>query len=206
MPEGKGKEEEYRDLFREVILAGCLNGRCYILAIALSRGTGWPIIGLMRGDVIAHAVVRGPESWWDARGPITENEIGAPFGMSPPYCLTPVAENELMAKIRKPMPISCHEIENILRMAQCAWPELPWKTPSRKEQVLSFAEELKALSRKYGLWIRSSNPTYPPMVVCATGNEGGYEVTPQAASFDGIYYGIKRVFSRSASADDSPGK
>lgn len=178
--------QEGRDLFKALI-SGCLDGECYALAIALSRGLGLPIIGLMQGDVIRHAVIRNPDgTFWDARGAVSEKNLGHPFGISPPYDLKLISEEDLFAV----KPITQITIDFILGAAQAVWPHLPWKIQSLKDRVTSFTSELEALSRKHGLWIYGSIPTMLPAIAQGQGDETGYQLS---TTIDGLTYTINRI-------------
>jgi len=182
----KSLNREGRDLFKSVI-SGCLDGECYTLAIVLSRGLGLPMVGLMQGDVIRHAVIRNPDgTFWDARGAVNEEELGKPFGISPPYDLKSITEEDLFAV----KPITQITIDFILGAAQAIWPSLPWRVQSLKDKVISFASELEALSRKHGFWIYGSTPTMLPAIAQGQGDEVGYQLS---TTIDGLTYMINRI-------------
>lgn len=183
----KTLEPENYEGLRELITGVFLEGECYAFAIALYRGTDWPMTGLMENRVVRHAVVRDPKGvFHDARGAVNEEELGRPFGFSPPYVLKPVSEEELFSI----KPVTEFTIDFASRKAQILWPDLPWKPDTLKIKIRSFAEELENLSRKYGLWVRGYSPGMPPLVAEECGKEKGYEL---GFTLDGSHT-INRVF------------
>ena len=133
------------------LIRGCyLDGQCYELAIALHRGLGWPIVAVMKGAQIWHAVVRSPDgSFWDARGKVELAELGRPFALDNPE-LKDVEESDLLA-VRT---VDEHAIKWANRRAQSLWPELQW-ADSFQLRALCFAEALEKVCRHHGIWIRS---------------------------------------------------
>lgn len=165
---------------------GFLEGECYAFAIALHRGLGWPMVGLMKDDVIWHAGVRAPDGRiHDVRGLLSEEDFGRYFSL-PPSCIREIAIEELYAT----RPIHDRTIVFAGRLAEALWPNLPW-LDSQTRKVKAFADELEALSRKHGLWIRGSVPADPPRIYIDCGEEGGYEVRP---TVDGLAHTIDRYF------------
>ena len=54
-----------------------LDGECYAFAVALQQNLGWPIMGLMHGGTIRHALLQRPDGGlFDARGPIKSKDAG----------------------------------------------------------------------------------------------------------------------------------
>ncbi len=186
-------EPEARETIKTMVEAAFLDGDCYILAIALFRGTGWPMIGLMVGDIVRHAAVRNPDGiykmFWDARGAVGEEQFGEPFGISPPYILKPVTEKEFTVI----KPVSEFAINLALKMSRAVWPDLPWKPDTLKVKVISFAEELEELSRKHGLWIYGCIPAALPVIAEGQGDETGYELK---LTMEGLSYMINRVIGK----------
>lgn len=156
------RSKEYLTDLERTCLGMFLQGQCYIFATALHRGLGWPIIGLMQGTVVQHALVKNPEdqTLHDVRGLVSGEEIGRPFNISPPYDLQPLEESDLFKQARG----SPSRLSETTSMAEELFPDLPWKN-SLKERALKFAEELEALSHKHGLWIRELVPAAPPLLV-----------------------------------------
>ena len=168
-----------------------LDGECYAFAIALNEGLGWPMVGLMSGKEIRHAAVRRPDGkLHDARGPVSEQQFGHPFCFAPPYDLRTVTAEDLI-RAGEPNGPRKFSIDMARRTAEALWPELPWEN-SLASKVSAFAEELEALSRKHGLWIRSSVPTAASMIAIGLDDEGGYELRP---TVDGVTFTIDRYFA-----------
>lgn len=184
----KPLRREDHERIHAMLIGMCLDGHCYALAIALSRGTGWPMVGLMEGKVIRHALVVKPGGLlWDARGGVIgEAEIARPFNIKPPYELRPVSEDDLNAI----KPIGEAMIESVLRKAQVVWPELPWRRDTPRARVLAFTCDLERLSRKHGLWVRACFPATPPVIAEGVGDERGYKLEQ---TVDGLSYTIDRV-------------
>ena len=171
-------------------LAHCtfLEGECYAFAIAVHRGTGLPIVGLMEGTVPRHAFV----SWTqknalvDVRGEHGINcmELGRPFHHQPPYDLQDINEGRLFGQ----RPVHDTAITAAGRWAEMLMPHLPWKK-SRISRVSKFCDELEALCRKHKLWIRSPYPAAKPILYEADNDEAGYSLQPTAT---GTSYAIDR--------------
>ena len=157
-----------------------LHGECYALAIAFYQGLGWQIFGLMKGTEVYHAVVKNPGdgTWFDARGSISEEDLGKPFGLSQPYNLKPLQEEEL----RELRTIQEGSIAFARRMAEEAWPELPWQE-SFRERARAFLEDVERLSVKYDVWIAVLNSTIPPTLVRGDGEEIGYATRPTGTGY-----------------------
>lgn len=167
--------ERELQLIQEMWLITLLEGECLALAKALHRGLGWPIVGLMRDDSIVHAAVKRPDgAFHDARGVVERDDLGQPFGVSPPLDIRPFREDELCVNSRK------HErmIQTAEGIAALLWPDLPWKTDSLPGRMITFTDELEELSRKHGLWIRSMTSTHPIILDSAVGSEKGYTLEP----------------------------
>ena len=167
--------EKHLTAFRETCVRIYLDGNCYPFAIALHRALGWPIIGLMHGDIIRHALVQNPEDeiYHDVRGPVAKEEIGDPFDdIFPPYELRPLKEEDLRQVQRTPAESQLTEVFSLrtIRVAEILFPDLPWKDPFQ-ERVYRFAKELETLSRKHGLWIRGTVPTALPLLTEMSENE-----------------------------------
>jgi hypothetical protein len=62
-------DTESAEFIRDLLIGTCLDGQCYEFAFAVSRGTGYPMIGLIVDDVIRHVAVALPDGrYLDARG------------------------------------------------------------------------------------------------------------------------------------------
>jgi hypothetical protein len=177
---------EDREFLTDLCQGMYLDGSCYIFALAMHRALGWPIIGLMEGRTIRHALVRHPGGkLWDVRGPVPEEMAVAPFGLAT-YDFSEVAEAELVTLCHGEEHVE-YKVEMAERMAQSLWPNLPWKS-SQKERLQEFADGLEELSRRTGVWIRSPVPGCPPVLAPGLGDEGGYRLSqmpvPQGYTID----------------------
>ncbi len=172
--------EEDITMARELWIPMFVHGECFAFAKALHRGLGWPIMGILRDGAVVHAVVRRPDGdFQDARGVVSEAELGAPFDMMPPYDLRPFREDELCISSQK------HErtIQIAAGVAAMFWPDLPWKPESRLPQMIQFVNELETLCSKHKFWLRSTSPTHPIIVDTAVGSEKGYTLEPLLIGF-----------------------
>ena len=167
-------EEDRRDCC-EVCLSLYLDGQCYAFAIALHRNLGWQIVGLMDGEVIRHAAVLSPGGvLFDIRGEVPLEKFGEPFGLQPPYQISPIEESDLFAAA----PVSEGEIELAFVMIERIWPNLPgWKPSDFRKRAEAFMKGLDDLSREHGIYIRGPhmNPATFPVITDAFGGEDGYE-------------------------------
>ncbi len=162
-----------------------LDGMCYEFALALTRATRWPMIGILHEGTIRHVVLRIPNGrLFDARGAFLEREIGDPFSIRPPYTLKTVSPSDL----RKVRPLNERGVAGALKMAQALWPYLPWRR-GPIVRVRAFAKDLEAISRKHRLWIFAPYATAIPPLAEGAGDEKGYTVTPSAT---GLSYMIAR--------------
>lgn len=172
-----------------------LRGSCYAFAIALHRGLGWPLVGMVKdffdgvetfGDAVWHAGVRDPKgNLWDVRGIVKEEDFGDPFGAEPPYVLKSVTEKEL----KENKAVGENEIYFAAKIAQALWPGLPWKKDTLKGRVAAFAEDLERISRKHKIWIRGAFPATLPVLAEGVGDEKGYKLE---LTDDGMSYTINR--------------
>ncbi len=168
-------------ILRDLCLSLYLDDECYAFATALHQGLDWPILGLMNGEEIRHAVVQDPDGvLHDARGPLTEEELGDPFAVFPPYDLRPITMDDLRRK-GEPSIVREGSVRNARKLAEMLWPELPW-IGSLAARVRAFADELEALSRKHKLWIRASVPAVPPIIADGDDAESGYLVNPVSST------------------------
>ena len=186
----KTLDGEAAQCMRGIAESGFLDGECYAFAIALSRGLGWPIVGLYPTEastIPRHAAVYGPDKRiHDVRGPLGQRstEFGAPFGIAPPYYLRPMSEDDL----RNVRPVVEHTIRLARRIAEHLWPHLPW-IESEAQRARAFADELEVLSRKHRLWIRGMAPAMLPLLAKGEDDEGGYVLKP---TDDGMTFTIDR--------------
>ena len=167
---------EYVDTLHDMCLSRYLDGQCYEFAIALHRGLGWPMVGLMQGEVVRHVLVHERKKiYHDTRGRVSLDKMGQPFGIGQPYDLREVSETDLKT-IR---PVGEHNISTARRLAESVWPDLPWKD-SEARRAKAFADELEALSRKHKFWIRSAMPSALPILAEGGDDEAGYTLIPTA--------------------------
>jgi len=159
-----------------------LDGECYAFATALHQGLGWKMLGLRQGDTIRHVVVTNTRGkYFDARGFISEEELGTPFGLVPPHDLYEVTENDLG---RDGETIEAREcsVRIARQIAEALWPKLPWKE-SFASRASAFADDLETLSRKHRIWIMPPVPASPPVLAESFDREGGYELRPTEGAF-----------------------
>lgn len=176
-------ETELRETLQAILISLCLDGECYAFAIAMHRCLGWPMIGLMQGELIRHAGVIDPDgNIWDSRGKISKEEFGEPFGIKFPYETRLITEEKLKS-VAPMLSNRDHFIESLSKQAQMAWPQLPWKQDTLIVRVRAFAEELEALSRKHGLWIYGNLPTALPAISEGDGEEKGYKLETVRGSY-----------------------
>lgn len=175
-----------RERMHQICISLFLTGHCYALAIALSRGTGWPIYGIIKDGLVWHAGVRDEnERFWDARGRVDDGKIGEPFGLGDGLMMRQVTEEELqVTKFMNEIVIHRASV-----LAQMIWPNLPWNREAYRTRVLSFIRELDEISRKHQVWIRSEVPNRAMVVDQMDGREG-FQVEPSAT---GQYF-LKRYF------------
>ncbi|MDB5244224.1 MAG: hypothetical protein JWN18_94 [Parcubacteria group bacterium] len=173
-----------KKMLHDLYCSGFLEGECYAFAIALNDGLDWPLVGLMKGDVVWHAGVWAPDGLiYDARGPLSKDAFARHFLLHP-YDIRDVTTHELYAT----RPIDERSIKKARRLAEVLWPDLPW-IDSAVAKVKAFADELEALSRKHGLWVCGNVPANTPILFAGYGDEGGYEVRPNSL---GLNYSINR--------------
>ena len=167
-------EGEDREFLAGMGLGAYLDGACYVFAVALHRGLGWPLVGLMEGSVIRHALVRQPDGQLrDVRGVVSSEELGEPFGLKPPYQLRDVNEADFLETIYGPIPGG--PLDFAQKLAEALWPDLPWRF-SRHKHLKEFADGLEELSRRTGIWIRGPVPACHPVLAEGVGDEVGYVV------------------------------
>lgn len=185
-------DHDTQDFLQELIRETYLDGQCYKLAIALHRGLGWPLVGLIQADqdVMRHAAVYHPNgALFDARGEVTEEEFMAPFG---PGKVVPLATEFHVRHLNRPIPELA--IMTAGKLAMSVWPDLPWTEYTYLNSMMAFLAGLEALCREHGFWLRDSAglgsaPALWPSVAVAEGDESGYKL---AATGVGSYV-INRV-------------
>lgn len=177
------------DTLRSIAQSMYLDGECYAFAIAVSRGTRLPIVGLMEGSVPRHALVywKDKNKFVDVRGlhGIHEPALGQPFGHRPgSYDLQEIPEAKLYAQRQ----IDDSSIAYAQKYADILLPMLPWKQ-GRALRAKAFCDELEDLCRRHGFWIRSPVPAAKPILCEGHGDEDGYSIKPTS---DGGQFTIDR--------------
>jgi len=168
--------KEERERFYEMCRALFTDGECYAFALALHRGLGFPLVGLMSGKVIRHAGVRTPGgALMDIRGEVSPEEFGDPCEVPLPYEIKEITEEDLKAQ----RPVQERAIENAMLLIEKIWPGLPgWRGSDFRRRAQAFMEGLEELSRKHGVFIRAPFPTTRPVLCDVFGDEQGYAVWP----------------------------
>ena len=170
--------EEDAQFVQDMLLATCLDGQCYELAIALHRGTGLPLVGLWSATASGddgvpgtwrHAAVAYGGCYVDARGPVSQGDLGKPFGGTEPWDVRPICEDDLRRVRRVPE----GTVDAMGRLAQAAWPDLPWKPESFQGRMEAFLADLEALSRRHRVWIRAPYPAARPVLALGDDDESG---------------------------------
>lgn len=170
-------DQEDWDILQGMHERGYLHGECYAFAIALHRGLGWPIVGVINtNDIAEHVGVRTPEGLLrDIRGAIDEESFAEPYSkLKTPLVFREVTEKELYDTREV---IHDQVIAQARIIAESLWPELPWKD-SKEARLKAFADELEQLSRKYSLWVCAPVPTQKPVLFNGNGDEKGYDLLP----------------------------
>lgn len=176
------------DTLRSIAKTMYLDGECYAFAIAVSRGTGLPIVGLMEGSVPRHALVywKDKNKFVDVRGlhGMHDPKLGEPFGhRHSSYDLQEIPEERLFAQRQ----IDDSSIAYATRYADVLLPMLPWKQ-SRALRVKAFCDDLEDLCKRHGFWIRSQG-LYDTILCEAGRDEAGYTLRPM---LDGTQYSLNR--------------
>jgi hypothetical protein len=159
---------------------GFLHGMCYEFAIGMSRKIDWPIVGLINHDApkavqIEHVGLKTPDGLiHDIRGPLDEEKFSEPFRTGSRYTIEIVSIQDLYDSRRiNKKEISERDVKCAEHICEIIWPALPWRE-SCVEKLKSFLDEVEALSRKYGLWIRAPFPGVQPVIGTQFGDEDGY--------------------------------
>lgn len=179
--------EAFRKNLHHLALGLFLDGECYAFAIALQRGLGWPMIGLMDGEVIRHAGVISPQgTYFDVRGENTSfEEFAKPFGLEGSVVIKEITYEE---DIRPCHPVNIYSINSATWMIEAIWPNLSgWNQSGFNSRAVAFLQEVEGLSRKHGVFIRSASPGSKPILCEAVGDEEGYTYTPTINGPDLIF-------------------
>jgi len=194
----EGTDEESRGMIHSLLQGMCRDGDGCEFAAALARGTGLPIVGLLRGacgdggvpGAWRHAAVMLPDgSLFDVRGRVPAEEFGTPFGETWPWLVLRMSEADLAA-VR---PLQEANMHTIAKLAQALWPDLPWLETSFHGRMAAFLADLDALSRKHQVWIRAPYPAASPMLAEGNGDEAGYRA---GVTCDGLAISFDRSFRR----------
>ena len=154
-----------------------LDRQCYEFAAALNQGLGWEMKGLMTGSivepVIRHVLVRSPYGKLrDERGIVSETDIGKPFEIN-----KIILRSVTLEDLRKVRPVYDEAIQQASIKAQALWPELPWNENTFHGKTLAFMNDLEAICRKHGVWIRAPYPMAQIILDKAYGDEG-FRISP----------------------------
>ena len=187
---------------RELLAAMCVDDQCYEFAIAVARNTGLPLVGLWSPTACAddgipgtwrHAAVRVPGGFFDARGFVGDAAFGSRYGEPHPWDVRDIGESDLKG-VR---PVRDERIATIAKLAQAAWPELPWGASSYQARMAAFIADLERLSRHHGVWVRAPYPGGRPLLAEGDGDEVGYRA-------DLTDDGMAVVFDRTFDDQDLP--
>lgn len=184
------EDTEAWECLHDIAVARYLDGECYAFARALHEGLGWPLIGLMEGEVIRHALVREPGGLLrDVSGATTAEEVCKTFGLPLPAVTREVRDFDLI-RDEEPAERIFYMIRAARKIAEVLWPELPWRD-SAAQCVTAFVDELESMCRRHRLWLRPMVPGAPMMLSEEIGHEEGYALTPTS---DGTTFCIDRYF------------
>ncbi|MDR3558693.1 MAG: hypothetical protein P4L61_04115 [Candidatus Pacebacteria bacterium] len=178
--------EESLQILDDMARSIYLDGQCYEFAIALHRGLGWDLVGVMTGSivgsVIRHALVKSPDGkLWDIRGTVPVPEIGKPFDLDK-VTLEYIMTEDMLRQVR---PISESAINRASLFAQALWPDLPWRETTLRRKAFFFMADLEGLCRKHGIWIRAPYPAAQIVLCESCGDEKGFKLSP---TLDGQYF------------------
>jgi len=167
VPAGEDTAQTARAVFADRYLGGL----CVALAVAIHRRTGWPLIAArnVRGE-LQHAGVRTPEGLcMDVRGEMSEWHFMTPFIAS---AVVPVDEGTLLREDPK---IGEEDIADADGRLPSMFPALPGES-SRAGRMMAFADDLEAICRKHGIWLRDDGP-HGMVVYEGDGDESGFRLS-----------------------------
>ncbi len=135
----------------EMVVSLC-QGRCYEFAVAVARGTGYPLRGIFMGGEILHVGVVLPNgNLLDARGKHNDAYFRSLYD-APPDTLVSVTEEGLF-EVRARAGMSIDEWERLLsfarKNAEVLFPNLPWIRGTQCDRDQGFLEELAQLCARY---------------------------------------------------------
>ena len=161
----------------------------------LHRALNLPMVAVCNGSGEAvHVAVASTNDnlYYDARGQVTEEELGQPFGLHPPYDLAPWSESLVYGSEQHADIVNYDSLE---ALARASHPNLPWPKPSQIDRLMNFALELDELCKVHGVTIRARSPMCTPLIEMAVGDEMGFWVRPtngyRALEFDRDLTGTK---------------
>jgi hypothetical protein len=172
-------------------LGGYLEGHCFVFAISVARGTGAELVCIEQEGAILHAGVRGAsKEFRDLRGELSAEEFVRPFVSGSQFSIRGTTEKELMQYAESAQaPISEEMLVRARNHAESLWSEWKWKE-SHLRHMLAFAEELSALCKRYGVWMREGVYTCPPVVYPSDGELENFEL--EAVPNVGRQYMLRR--------------
>ena len=158
-----------RETLRATLARCYLHGRCYSMAVALHRRTGWPLVAARHATGrLVHAGVRHPSgAFFDVLGSRTDQDVMNDYGAEE---ITQVSEERLHAADPK-----CWDerIARTERLLDDLFPDLP--KSNRDARLDDFLAALHALCIEHGLCIRAPYPAQRPILYERYGNEVGFE-------------------------------
>ncbi len=147
-------------------LAGYLEGRCCILAVAFHREFGEQIVFLMNSRGFVHACTRTAEGKFrDARGIVPPELIaGNIFDLPESYEVKEVSEAEVFTFTDNVSSrFTDAHVEVAICRAQTVWPHWPWRN-SFLTRSLAFLADLERISKLHGVYIHAKVPASPPVL------------------------------------------
>lgn len=185
-----GEQESDWDILHNLAIDTFLDGECYAFARALHEGLGWPLVGLMEGDTIRHALVREPNgNLRDVRGVVTLEDCCRAFCLPFPAVTRNICITALKRKDEPSERVSVMTLR-ARRMAETLWPDLPWRNRSMSKAE-AFADELESMCRRHGLWLHPMFPNSPIVISEECESELGYSLKP---AINGSSFTIDRYF------------
>ncbi len=137
----------------DMILAMCLDHKCYELAAVVGELLGQPLCGFYLDGELRHAgVLLGPDQIIDARGIVTSHEFVSKFTRRDIQIVELTRDAFLDHR-----PLDERVCAILTRLVQLAWPDLPWIN-SQHAKLEAFLTEITQISEKYGFWLGASLP------------------------------------------------
>lgn len=163
-----------------------LDGLYYELAIALNQHTDWPMVKLVIDGTIRHVGVRRPDGLvQDARGTVDEQTFVQPFlDTAREHIICPITRGEIVAL----HDVRLSLVRQFFNLIPLLWPDLPCSQDHMMQKVAAFAEDLRELSLRHGICLRTSVPTERMHFAFLKGDEQ-YVLAP---TDDGFGWTIRR--------------